>query len=84
MKEDKPKLPIVSPDARYEVGYGKPPEASRFKPGRSGNPKGRPRGSKNKRISLPKKPPFSCREYQETNFLLKQQKNWNNLAFLGS
>jgi hypothetical protein len=30
----------------YEVGYGKPPRGSRFKPGKSGNPKGRPRGSK--------------------------------------
>jgi hypothetical protein len=30
----------------YQVGYGKPPKASRFKPGRSGNPAGRPRGSK--------------------------------------
>jgi hypothetical protein len=27
----------------YEVGYGKPPEASRFKAGVSGNPKGRPK-----------------------------------------
>lgn len=25
----------------YEVGYGKPPKASRFQKGRSGNPKGR-------------------------------------------
>jgi Family of unknown function (DUF5681) len=31
----------------YEVGYGKPPRASRFQKGTSGNPKGRPRGSKN-------------------------------------
>lgn len=29
-----------------EVGYGKPPKATRFQPGASGNPKGRPRGSK--------------------------------------
>jgi hypothetical protein len=29
---------------QYEVGHGRPPIASRFKPGRSGNPKGRPRG----------------------------------------
>src|ERR1700686_2214345 len=28
-------------------GYGKPPEATRFKPGKSGNPKGRPKGSLN-------------------------------------
>lgn len=26
--------------ADYEVGYGKPPVATRFKPGQSGNPKG--------------------------------------------
>jgi hypothetical protein len=32
----------------YEVGYGKPPTESRFAPGRSGNPKGRPKGARNK------------------------------------
>jgi hypothetical protein len=31
----------------YEVGYGKPPKDTRFPVGRSGNPKGRPRGAKN-------------------------------------
>ena len=31
----------------YEVGYGKPPRHTRFEPGRSGNPRGRPAGSKN-------------------------------------
>jgi hypothetical protein len=29
------------------VGYARPPIASRFKPGKSGNPKGRPRNSRN-------------------------------------
>lgn len=29
------------------VGYGKPPKGTRFKPGKSGNPKGRPKGAKN-------------------------------------
>lgn len=36
----------------YEVGYAKPPSASRFKPGVSGNPRGRPKGSKNRRPAL--------------------------------
>ena len=31
----------------YEVGYGKPPRHTRFKRGQSGNPRGRPKGSKN-------------------------------------
>jgi hypothetical protein len=30
----------------FEVGYGKPPKDSRFAKGKSGNPKGRPKGSK--------------------------------------
>lgn len=31
----------------YEIGKGKPPKKNQFKPGQSGNPKGRPKGSKN-------------------------------------
>jgi hypothetical protein len=31
----------------YNIHYGKPPVKTRWKPGRSGNPKGRPRGARN-------------------------------------
>src|SRR6185436_20899389 len=30
----------------YPVGYGRPPVHTRFKPGQSGNPKGKPKGQK--------------------------------------
>ena len=34
-------------ETTYEVGYCKPPIHTRFKPGQSGNPSGRVKGSKN-------------------------------------
>jgi hypothetical protein len=35
-----------SRSADYAVGYGRPPTATQFAPGKSGNPKGRPKGSR--------------------------------------
>ena len=34
-------------DTDYPVGYGKPPQHTRFHQGQSGNPRGRPKGSRN-------------------------------------
>ena len=45
MKRKPPRRPGT--DAPYEIGYCKPPKHSRFKPGQSGNPQGRPRGQRN-------------------------------------
>ncbi|MCC0063663.1 MAG: hypothetical protein H6895_06185 [Defluviimonas sp.] len=36
----------MSEDNDDKVGYGRPPEKHRFKPGQSGNPRGRPRRSR--------------------------------------
>lgn len=36
----------------YEIGYGKPPEQSRWKKGQSGNPRGRPKASRGLKADL--------------------------------
>lgn len=38
---------MSAPASSYAVGYGRPPSHSQFKTGQSGNPRGRPPGSKN-------------------------------------
>ena len=53
MSDDrKIRLELPTEGSAYEVGYGKPPVATRFKPGRSGNPRGRPIGARNKLPAL--------------------------------
>src|SRR5215472_11830443 len=43
----RPSMVDEKDDSKYPVGYKKPPRQTQFKPGQSGNAKGRPKGSKN-------------------------------------
>ena len=47
-----PNTPEEQPSTDYAVGYKKPPMQTRFKAGRSGNPRGRPKGTKNLKTDL--------------------------------
>ena len=46
------KAPVVIPNDDNDVGYCRPPKSTQFKPGQSGNPTGRPKGSKNLKTLL--------------------------------
>ncbi len=58
-----------------DVGYGKPPKDTRFKKGRSGNPKGRPKRSRNfsKLIEDELGSKVNIREGETTSQVTKQQ-----------
>jgi len=43
---------IVPKRTDDEVGYGRPPREHQFKPGKGGNPRGRPKGAKNEATIL--------------------------------
>jgi hypothetical protein len=53
IKKSKADSDRPTPQAQqYDVGYRKPPTGGQFKAGQSGNPKGRPRGARNKTPAL--------------------------------
>ena len=57
------------------TGYRNPPEATRFKPGQSGNPSGRPKGSTNLGTDLAAElgEPITVRENGRTRRVSKQR-----------
>lgn len=51
-REHIPRVRIKSKPATHDVGYGRPPRSHQFKPGQSGNPRGRRKGAKNESTIL--------------------------------
>jgi hypothetical protein len=72
----------------YAVGYGKPPQATRFKSGQSGNPSGRPKGTRNLATDLHEElnEKITVREGTATRSISKQRgmvKSLMNAALKG-
>ena len=65
----------MSTDDDAPGGYGRPPKSTRFKPGQSGNAKGRPRGARNLKTDLASllKKRVPIREDGELRYVSRQE-----------
>ncbi len=63
----------VAPESDYQVGYKRPPLHTRFKPGQSGNPNGRPAGRPNHKTTIERvmNEKVSVREGEKTRHMTK-------------
>lgn len=66
---------ILTKNRDYKIGYGRPPEATRFRKGQSGNRSGRPGGTKNLKTDLAEelREKITLREGERTKRISKQR-----------
>jgi hypothetical protein len=82
-------LSSAPPEAReasgYAVGFGRPPSQTRFKPGQSGNPKGRPVGRSNAKTTMARviNESIPVREGQRTRNMTKLEAMFHMKAVKG-
>jgi hypothetical protein len=63
---------VRKPRGGYAVGYARPPTSAQYQPGQSGNPKGRPKGSRNASSM--------ARDALERTVTIKMKRKWRTMT----